>query len=186
MEMNPTPLKKDHSVSMEQANLHSLAFAIPAVLVTGGLYVLRWGWQAFFTGFNALFGNFFIFLLVFIGGIVVHELIHGIAWMVFGRKPLNRIKFGFQVKTLTPYAHCTEPMEVNAYRLGTLMPGLLLGLIPAAYGILSGNGGWLAFGMLFSAAASGDALILWLLRAVKAGAQVEDHPSRAGCYVSEA
>ena len=34
-------------------------------------------------------------------------------------------------------------------------------------------------------AAGGDWLVLWLLRGVSPGAFVEDHPTRAGCYVLE-
>jgi len=36
-----------------------------------------------------------------------------------------------------------------------------------------------------TAGAGGDFLILWLTRHVKAGMQVEDHPTNAGCYVLE-
>ena len=129
---------------MDKANLYSMALALPAALIIALVYILRWGGSAFWTGFNALFGNFFVFILVFFLGVVVHELIHGISWMVFGRKPFRAIKFGFQLKTLTPYAHCTVPLPVNPYRLGAAMPGLLLGLLPALIAILTGNGALLA------------------------------------------
>jgi hypothetical protein len=39
------------------------------------------------------------------------------------------------------------------------------------------------FSLIHTAAAGGDWLILWLIRGVKAGSLVEDHPSNAGCYV---
>jgi hypothetical protein len=89
------------------------------------------------------------------------------------------------VQSLTPYAHLKEPIEVNAYRWGAFMPGLVLGLLPALVGILTGNGFLIAFGLLFVSAAGGDLLILWLIRKVPAGRMVEDHPTNAGCYVLE-
>lgn len=39
---------------------------------------------------------------------------------------------------------------------------------------------------IVASSAGGDWLILWLIRNVKAGSLVEDHPSKAGCYVLEA
>jgi hypothetical protein len=43
----------------------------------------------------------------------------------------------------------------------------------------------MAFGLLFTFAAGGDALVLWLLRGVAPHRLVEDHPTRAGCFVWE-
>jgi hypothetical protein len=175
--------KTDLSISMEKANVYSLAFALPIAGLLAVIYILRWGGGQFAAGFNSLFENFIIFLVVFFLGIVLHELIHGLAWMLFGRKSFHAIKFGFQVKTFTPYAHCLEPMKVNPYRIGTVMPGLVLGFFPALTGIITGNGWLTAFGLLFITAAGGDFLILWLIRDVDSDKLVEDHPTRAGCYV---
>ncbi len=120
---------------------------------------------------------------MFAVGIVLHELIHGLAWMYFGEKPRSAITYGFKLKTLTPYAHCDEPMDVHAYRLGAAMPGLLLGLVPWLAGVATGNGSVLIFGFIFTLAALGDAMILWLIRGVAPGSLVLDHPTEAGCYV---
>jgi len=171
------------SISIEKANVYSLIFALPLAALLVVLYVLRWEVGGAIAGFNSLFGAFLTFLIVFLAGVVLHELIHGLTWVFFGRKPLRAIQFGFQLKTLTPYAHCTEPMGVNAYRIGTAMPGILLGLLPALLGIMNGNGWLLAFGVLFTMAAGGDFLILWLLKDVDRRKLVEDHPTRAGCYI---
>lgn len=168
---------------MDKANVYSLVFALPIAGLMLVAYLLRWGSEGIITGFNALFSNFLIFLVIFFVGILLHELIHGLSWMLFGRKSFRSIKFGFQLKTLTPYAHCTEPMKVNPYRIGAAMPGILLGLIPALAGVLGGSGWLLAFGVLFITAAGGDFLILWLIRDVASDQLVEDHPTRAGCYV---
>jgi hypothetical protein len=41
------------------------------------------------------------------------------------------------------------------------------------------------FGFLYTTAAGGDFLILWIIRNVKPNTLVEDHPSNAGCYIFE-
>jgi hypothetical protein len=38
-------------------------------------------------------------------------------------------------------------------------------------------------GALFVLATGGDLLVLWVIRELPASALVEDHPTRAGCYV---
>ena len=65
------------------------------------------------------------------------------------------------------------------------MPGLLLGIIPALLGIISGNGMYMSFGLLFTIAAGGDAMVLWSLRKEDRDALVQDHPSNAGCCIVE-
>lgn len=180
-----TPNKTDLSMPMEKAGLYSLLFAVPIAMAPALMYIYRWGTDAFAAGFDQLFVNFLAFLIVFFLGIVVHELIHGFTWMLFGKLPFNAIQFGFQARTFTPYAHCKVPLKVNPYRIGAAMPFLLLGLLPAVVGILNGNGLLLAFGLLFTTAAGGDLLILWLIRKVDSDKLVEDHPSQAGCYVIE-
>lgn len=175
--------RRDLSVSMAEANLYALVATLPpAALIIAG-YSMFWGIGALGRGAMALFGNFLLFVAILVVGVVVHELIHGLTWALAGRKPLRAIRFGVQWKTLTPYAHCSEPLEVRAYRIGAAMPGLLLGILPSLAGIVGGSGFLTAFGLFFTLAAGGDFLILWLIRGVRPGTLVEDHPERAGCYV---
>lgn len=124
-------------------------------------------------------------MVMLIAGIVVHEMLHALTCVYLGNKPWRAIQFGIVWKALAPYAHLTEPVEVRAYRWGVAIPGIVLGLVPSLVGILTGIGAIMLFGLIFTLAAAGDALILWVTRSVEAGKLVEDHPSRAGCYVIE-
>jgi len=172
--------KRDLSISMARANVVVLFISIPIAMLQ-------------FLTFNAVQGmenlgptwSFLVLIAVVFLGVVVHELIHGITWMIFGHKPFSAINFGFQWKTLTPYAHLKEPVEINAYRIGGFMPGLVLGILPYILSLLLGDSNLFWFGLVHTAAASGDWLILWLIRNVKSGMLVEDHPTNAGCYVLE-
>lgn len=176
-------VKTDLSVSMTAANVLSMLLALPLTIVLAGLYLLRWGGQFRIELFAGGPKDLMVFLVAFFAGIMVHELIHALSWMVFGRQPRSAIHFGVDKKTLSPYAHCKEPLAVNGYRLGTLMPGLLMGILPALAAVVTGSGWLLGFGLLFTLTAGGDFLILWLIRKVPGGRMVEDHPTRAGCYV---
>lgn len=173
--------KRDLSISMAKANIIVTFVILPVVILQFTLFIGLHGVKALEPSWNSA-----ILIVMVLLGIVAHELIHGISWMLIAHKPFSAIKFGFQWKTLTPYAHLKEPVEVNAYRIATFMPGLILGIIPYLLGILSANGNLFWFGLFHTSAAGGDWLILWLIRSVKAGLQVEDHPTHAGCYVIEA
>ena len=64
-------------------------------------------------------------LVAFFAGVVVHELIHGLVWSFFCKDGLHSIHFGFQLKTLTPYCHCAQPLDKGGYIAGTLAPGVV-------------------------------------------------------------
>ena len=180
---SPDDGKRDLSISMAQANLVGVLLLFPSGALLTLPYLALWGSNGFYGAWIVVGHHLLLTLGVVVVGVVGHELIHGLSWQVFGKKPRSAIKYGFKLKTLTPYAHCTEPMAARAYRLGAAMPGLVLGVLPWLYGLLVGNGPAFLFGLLFTIAALGDAMILWLLRHVEPDAQVIDHPSRAGCYV---
>ena len=179
---DPRPEGRDLSVSLARANVLTLAIAVPLV----GLMLIVYRLLAPEDGGLALGGTLayaLAFLALVVVGILAHEGIHGLAWAYFGRFPLARIRFGFQASTLTPYAHALDPMPARAYRLGAALPALLLGVLPFAVGTAVGSAGVALYGMIFTFAAGGDLLVLWLIRNVDARARVLDHPSRAGCIV---
>ncbi len=185
--MTPTSTRRDVSLSFIQANLYGLVLPLPPVALLVWLYIQRWGLGSLAGGTLEMVINITDALLaigVILVGLVAHEALHGLTWAYFV-KSFEPIKFGFDWKTLTPYCHIKDPLPVNAYRLGGLMPGLALGFVPALIGWLTGQVGLFAFGLLFILGAGGDLLVLWLLRRVKPDAWVEDHPSRVGCVVIE-
>lgn len=127
----------------------------------------------------------FLFGFLLLGGIFIHEALHVLAWMFFGKKTLQAFHIGFQWKSLAPYAHCKEPMDIRPYRIGSLAPGLILGILPWLVSLFNGDILLFLYGWLYTSAAGRDFLILWLLSDIQPNTQVEDHPSRAGCYVIE-
>jgi len=172
--------KKDISISMTEAASKSLLIAVPLAIVQVVPFFLIHGYPAIPVNANMVAYGF---LLLF--GIFIHELIHMFAWAFFAKKPLNVFKLGFQWKSFTPYAHCKEPMDIRPYRIGSFAPGLLLGILPWIVSLFTGDILLFLFGLLYTTAAGGDFLILWISRRVKPNTLVEDHPTHAGCYVIE-
>lgn len=172
--------KRDLSISMGHANMIVLFVSIPVSIAQFFIFLLSQEVENIGLTFNPA-----LLMIAIILGIAAHEVIHGLSWMVFGHTPLSAIKFGFQWKTFTPYAHLKEPVEVSVYRIGTFMPGFILGILPYILSLLLGDGNLFWFGLVHTSAAGGDWLVLWLIRNVKSGTLVEDHPTHAGCYVIE-
>ena len=173
---------EERTATVAKANVAALVGVLPVLVVLVVVYGLIWGWGALGAGFDALVSPLWRFLLLFVGGVLVHEVLHGVAWRLAGAVR-GSVSLGFQVQTLTPYAHSSAPMTARAYRIGAVTPGVVLGVAPALAGLALGAGGVFWFGLIFTLAAGGDALILWLLRGVSADRLVRDHPSKPGCLV---
>ncbi len=175
---------RDCSVSMGTANLVAVLLMAPPVIGLAALYAARWGWALVGRGLFQ-FLDFRVAVPAAVLGIIAHEAIHAISWAVASRRPLSAMAVGVQWRTLTPYAHPRDPMPARPYRVGAAMPGLVLGCIPAGAAILLGWPVLLVFGLFFTMAAGGDALVLWLIRGVPPSQLVQDHPTRAGCTILE-
>ncbi|MFD2245713.1 DUF3267 domain-containing protein [Pontibacter ruber] len=184
---------REITLTAAQANVRALAFMLPILLLYALPYLLLWHGQftianlkAFARTYeaNLLYFPFLMFLIIGVGA-VVHELLHGVTWAVFCKRGFSSISFGIYWKILTPYCHCKEPLRLKHYLLGGLMPGFILGLLPAVYGIVLGNFGWWLFGLFFTFAAAGDLLIVWMLRRQNSNDLVQDHPEKIGCFILE-
>lgn len=124
-----------------------------------------------------------LFVVAVIGGIVVHELIHGLTWAHYASSGWKSISFGVLWNMLTPYCHCNEPLKLRPYVVGALMPLVVLGVVPWIAGMAVGSPIVTIFGIVFITAAGGDILVVWKLRREKASVTVLDHPTEAGCVV---
>lgn len=173
----------NYAISLVKANVVSLLLFIPLSALYLVPYATVWSWNKVVSDFTLIYHDFLFFLFLMVVGVLVHELLHGLTWRIMGNKSWSALKFGFNWTALAPYAHCREPLEVNAYRWGAAIPGVILGVFPFLIGIITGDGWFTLFGFIFTVTASGDILILWLIRKIEPGTMVQDHPELAGCEV---
>ena len=169
---------------MGKANVLAVLLTLPVLVALATVFAARWGWPLVGRGLLA-FLSWHVAVPATLLGIVAHEAIHAIAWAVASRRSLRAIEVGVQWRQLTPFAHPRDPMAARPYRIGAAMPGLVLGIFPATAAILLGWPMLLIFGLVFTMAAGGDVLVLWLIRRVPPSQPVQDHPTRAGCVVLE-
>ena len=183
METQKNYKKEKITISLLWANIFSLLLLIPVTLAYALPFYWIWGNEVQFIELcHSLLDNLGIALVCFILGIVAHELIHGLVFAKYTKNGFKSIKFGI-MKMMTPYCHCKEPLKVNQFITGGLMPSIILGLIPAILGIILGNMGLILFGIVFTVSGAGDFLFVYYLRNEKSYYFVEDHPSEAAFYI---
>ena len=169
------PQKK--TISILWANMLAIGlFVVLGVLDVVAFYLL-WGRETVFFSSSLLFW----FLLYFLIGIVVHELIHGLTWICLTCKSFRHLKFGLMTGAV--YCHIDLPMKKLHYVIGALMPLILVGIIPTVVGICVGSLLWTLVGVALISGAAGDIMIVWAIRKEPPDALVYDHPSEAGCLV---
>lgn len=152
-------------------------------------FVLLWGWPAWPSGVGwlALVGRGLLYavvgLVVYAVSAVLHEGLHALAIATVGRVPWQEIQFGIRWREGVAYVHAGRPMTVQAYRAVLALPGLVQGVLPAAAGLLLGDGWVLLYGFVMLASAAGDLIMLRLLHPLPAHRLVRDHPDKVGCQV---
>ncbi|WP_411812355.1 DUF3267 domain-containing protein [Chryseobacterium scophthalmum] len=184
--------EKKLTIDLKKANIYSLKILLYSCVVFLIPYVFLWQYQFSFEYFTATFKRLiekytflsgFIPLFFMVLGIVLHELIHGLTFLPFCKNGFKSIKFGFLKQYLTPYCHCKEPLKLKYYRIGVIMPAIILGFLPSVWAIFTGNFYLLCFGIFFIMGAAGDFMILMTLKNENSEDLVLDHPSEAGCFV---
>lgn len=171
-------------IDLVKANVVGLKYLAFFALIFGIPYLLVWGFTSkpLFETDHLLIKALFPIGLFFLG-IVIHELIHGIFFAKYAESGFKSVKFGVMWKTLTPYAHCKEPLKIKQYTIALLAPLIIVGIIPAIVGIIIGSGLLLFFGIILSGGAAGDLMIYNLIKKENPEDYVQDHPSEAGCWI---
>jgi hypothetical protein len=183
--------KEKLTIDIVKANVYAVMMILPVILLYGLPYLIVWHDKfsiSHLRNFMAsvgigIIGSIFLYISVLIVGIVIHELIHGLTWALFAKNGFKSISFGIMRQFLTPYCHCREPLQIWQYMTGAVTPAIILGLVPAIFSIINGSFALLLFGIIFTVAAGGDLMIIYLLRKEKKNDLVQDHPTEAGCYV---
>jgi len=185
MDMDPYYYtRQEITINIEEIGRKALRITIPLILFSIILFFILWPGMFSFNAFrNAFPDNPLIVLAIVLGGIVLHELLHGITWALFCKNGLRSIRFGIWLRMLTPYCHCKEPLRRNQYIAGGFMPGLLQGIFPLIFALVQGSMGFLLLGIFFSFAAGGDFAMMWELRKEKRSSLLLDHPDKLGCYL---
>ena len=172
-------------MSVVRANLVTLAWIPLSAVLVAVPHALLWGRESLAAALGAL-PPLPVGIALLAAGILIHELLHAAGFRLFGRAPRAAVRIGFQRRTLTPFASCTAPVTVAAYRAAGLLPLVALGVVPLAAAWALGSGALLVWSWLMLALAGGDLAAVWAVRALPGEALVLDHPVLVGCRTVDA
>lgn len=115
--------------------------------------------------------------------VAIHELIHGFCFCRWGCLPWSALKFGFNLRRLVFYCHCSVPVNIQVYRTAVLGP--FVAIVPVSLlAVLVWPVDWLAWtAATHFAGCLGDLWIFAALRKFGADATVVDCFNEPGCDV---
>lgn len=183
--------KQSIKISLDEIQKWSAKSSFSLSVLTLLPFLYMWGYSDSITILGNIHESFFQWLVTFlavillfilsitIGGIL-HELIHAVFFAPFLPTKFKGLKFGYMKDKMALYVHLKEPISITGFRLGTVMPGIVLGIIPIISGIMYGYLSVLLFGLFLTIAAVGDFLLLSKTLHVKSGYKIKDNPDDIG------
>lgn len=116
--------QKEHIMTNAQAQIKGFFFALPFLLLAGGLY------RVFLLPRAVLLDLQGMTITLILAGVLIlccplHEALHGLGWAGFSPKEWGAV--AFQVKGFMPMCSCKAVLSVTRYLAGVLLPLLVLG-----------------------------------------------------------
>jgi len=132
-------------------------FIFKSIILLLFLLFILLGSFTYFTDYKL--ANFFnINLLVILPlSIIVHELLHMIGFLLYDFK-LEKISFGIN-KVGIPFTRISKVIPKKYFLIATLMPMVLLGILPLIYSLIIFNKIIVTFSIINISGSSGDILI---------------------------
>lgn len=160
------------------ANIMAIVLMLPFVILFGALFSSQNG----SVSEEFRLSDLCVFLAVCLVLILAHEFIHGVSWAAFSKNHWKSISFGFIARYGMPYCCCSEALQKWQYMVGTLMPTLILGVLPAIISIFTGSVFLLSIGEVMILGGGGDFIIVLKLLFFRShtGSLFIDHPYQCG------
>lgn len=100
-------------------NLLMLAMFFVAV---NAVLVVHWGLSGWNIDLQPDSFNRWVFLGSLVMLAAVHEALHAVAALLWGKAPFSSIRFGVKWKWIALYCHCASPMRMGVFRIYSLLP----------------------------------------------------------------
>jgi hypothetical protein len=177
----------EHAASAEAtaSTRHLLGTAVLLVVLFAGslrLFEFTWDRDAL-ADITRQPGGWIGAIVIAAGSAVVHELLHGFAWHAFAGVPWQSISLQPTWRVMGFVARPNVAIPVPAFRAGTALPALVLGVIPVVLGLLTDSGLLVLWGQFFFLECFADLAVLFAIHDVPSLSWARDHPTRLGCVI---
>ena len=173
--------ERAHTFTKSQAMLYGVLCALPFLLAVGCLFrfALRDRAQLMTLGGPSFFAAFLAIIAV---SVTLHELLHGLGWMVAGSLRWQDVHF--HLSAMMPTTSCERPLAKRAYLTGVLLPFAVLGLASLAVLLLVPGTLTLLAALTNLTLAGADLAIAWHVIREPRNVRIADHPTLAGYVVT--
>jgi len=96
--------------------------------------------------------------IIFIVGVILHEIIHAIFFAIYCKNKFKSVKIGMRLHKGYAYCECKEILPTNQYAVSLLMPAILTGVVPSIISLFTGSFDLLFFSMIFFGMSGSDLL----------------------------
>lgn len=170
-------LERNITFSSARAITLGLLCALPFVALFGVIFRLFLIDRAQLSDAGGI--AFYIMVLVIVAvSVIIHELLHGLGWAIFGKKGWRAIHFN--ISALMPTCTCQAALMKRQYLAGVLAPFLVLGLGSAIFLLIYPGTISVVTMMVNFVAAGADLMIAISVCRQPKDVLIADHPNQAG------
>lgn len=131
---------------------------------------------------SKVYFDIILIIAIFIVGLAMHEGIHALGAIIFGKVSFREVKFGINLTQGMLYCHINKPIKASAYKIMLILPAIITGLIPLIISAFMGNIFLvLVFSMLLCGGA-GDFVMFMGISKLKGDTLIIDHPKAPAFY----
>jgi len=116
-------------------------------------------------------------LMLFASGAAFHELLHAFGWKTAAGVAWSDLSLGRSRRKLGLIVKLTVPVRASAYRIGMILPAIVLGIAPILGGLTRDSGLLVLWGSLFLFESFSDLAILLAIRRVPSKLGLLEHPA---------
>lgn len=131
---------------------------------------------------SKVYFDIILIIAIFIVGLAMHEGLHALAALVFGKCQAKDIKFGVNFMQGMLYCHVEKPINASAYKIMLLLPAILTGLIPLIIVTFLGNIFLIIVFCMLLCGGAGDIIMFVNLNKLDNDTLILDHPLAPAFY----
>lgn len=174
---------KKQIVKFDTAKMINLSLVMFILPMIGGilLNILVFGGGKPVTG--KLYIDTILVVILTVVFVIVHELIHAIGFIIFGKAKKGEVSFGILPKQGMVYCSCNKPMEAKNYLLALIFPIIITGIIPFIFVVIYANFIWVFMFAVLISGGAGDLIMFNEVRKRDAKQLIIDHPKAPAYYL---
>lgn len=124
------------------------------------------------------------FIISFLLYIVIHELLHGVGFVLFGEATIKDLKFGVIFKNGMAYCISTVPVSVKTSRISLMMPVYVICIPMYIIGVITNSFYISLLAVFFLSGSVGDFYYMLLLRKTDKNLYMyEEAPTKTGYQI---